>query len=274
MPELPEVETIRGFIDDHIRGKMITQVETDLPRLIRNTTADRFATALTGQTIEGVSSKGQYLFIHCSGPWSFLAHMRMTGSLLYEDHPGKYAGRAVHITFTLSQGWLLYRDIRTLGCLWLVPSQGPTGIKGYDSLGPDAISTEFTEAYLYSLLKQTSRPVKTVLMDQSKIAGLGNIYVDEALFRAGIRPMRHSDKVTKKEAVRLHEAIVAVLREGLEHGGTTIRNFISGNGKEGQNQDNLRVYGREGMPCTVCGTTIEYTKLNGRGTHYCPKCQT
>ncbi len=273
MPELPEVETIRVFIDSHTRGARITHVETDLPRLIRNTTADRFATALTGQTIEGVSRKGKYLFIHCSGPWSFLAHMRMTGSLLYEDHPGKYAGRAVHITFTLSQGWLLYRDIRTLGCLWLVPSQGPTGIKGYDSLGPDAISTEFTEAYLYGLLKQTSRPVKTVLMDQSKIAGLGNIYVDEALFRAGIRPMRHSDKVTKKEAVRLHEAIVAVLREGLEHGGTTIRNFISGNGKEGQNQDNLRVYGREGMPCTVCGTTIEYTKLNGRGTNYCPKCQ-
>ncbi len=107
-----------------------------------------------------------------------------------------------------------------------------------------------------------------------EVAGLGNIYVDEALFRAGIRPMRHSDNVTKKEAVRLHEAIVAVLQEGLEHGGTTIRNFISGNGKEGQNQDNLRVYGREGTPCTVCGTTIEYTKLNGRGTHYCPKCQT
>ena len=85
--------------------------------------------------------------------------------------------------------------------------------------------------------------------------------------------MRHSDTVTQKEAARLHEAIVAVLQEGLEHGGTTIRNFISSNGKEGQNQENLRVYGREGTPCTVCGTTIEYTKLNGRGTHYCPKCQ-
>ena len=124
-----------------------------------------------------------------------------------------------------------------------------------------------------SLLKGCHRPVKMLLLDQTKVAGLGNIYVDEALFRAGIRPMRHSDTVTQKEAARLHEAIVAVLQEGLEHGGTTIRNFISSNGKEGQNQENLRVYGREGTPCTVCGTTIEYTKLNGRGTHYCPKCQ-
>lgn len=273
MPELPEVETIRAFLDEHVRGKTITAIDLDLPRLIKNTTADRFQAALTSQTLEGVSRCGKYLFVHCSGPWSFLAHMRMTGSLLYEERPGQYAGRAIHITFTLSEGRLLYRDIRTLGCMWLVPSDGPTGVKGYDSLGPDAISPDFTTDRLYALLKGCHRPVKTLLLDQTKVAGLGNIYVDEALFQAGIRPMRHSDKVTKKEAVRLHEAIVAVLQEGLEHGGTTIRNFISGNGKEGQNQENLRVYGREGTPCTVCGTTIEYTKLNGRGTHYCPKCQ-
>jgi formamidopyrimidine-DNA glycosylase len=151
--------------------------------------------------------------------------------------------------------------------------RGRQAVKGYDNLGPDAISPDFTTERLYDLLKGCHRPVKMLLLDQTKVAGLGNIYVDEALFRAGIRPMRHSDTVTQKEAARLHEAIVAVLQEGLEHGGTTIRNFISSNGKEGQNQENLRVYGREGTPCTVCGTTIEYTKLNGRGTHYCPKCQ-
>lgn len=274
MPELPEVETIRAFLDERVRGKAITAVEIGLPRLIKNTTADRFAAALTGQTLEGVERRGKYLFVRCRGPWSFLVHLRMTGSLLYEDKPGQYEGRAIHITFVLSEGRLLYRDIRTLGCLWLVPSEGATGVKGYDNLGPDAISPDFTTDRLYDLLKGCRRPVKTLLLDQTKVAGLGNIYVDEALFRAGIRPLRHSDTVTKKEAVCLHEAIVAVLQEGLEHGGTTIRNFISGNGKEGQNQDNLRVYGREGTPCTVCGTTIEYTKLNGRGTHYCPKCQT
>lgn len=273
MPELPEVETIRSFIENKVQHKGITAVDVSLPRLIRNTTAENFVSALTGTEIEGVSRRGKYLFLRCSGPWSVLVHLRMTGSLLYEDKPGEYAGRAVHIVFSLSEGRLLYRDIRTLGCLWLVPTEGPTGIKGYDNLGPDAISPAFTAEGLYRFLKETRRPVKTVLLDQTKVAGIGNIYVDEALFRAGIRPLRRGCKVTKKEAVKLHEAITVVLQEGLAHGGTTIRNFISGNGKEGQNQENLRVYGREGTPCTVCGTTIEYVKLNGRGTHYCPKCQ-
>ena len=273
MPELPEVETIRAFLDERVRGKAITAVEIGLPRLIKNTTADRFAAALTGQTLEGVERRGKYLFVRCRGPWSFLVHLRMTGSLLYEEKPGQYAGRAIHLIFTLSEGRRLYRDSRTLGGRWRVPSEGATGGKGDDNLGPDAISPDFTTERLYDLLKGCHRPVKMLLLDQTKVAGLGNIYVDEALFRAGIRPMRHSDTVTQKEAARLHEAIVAVLQEGLEHGGTTIRNFISSNGKEGQNQENLRVYGREGTPCTVCGTTIEYTKLNGRGTHYCPKCQ-
>ena len=273
MPELPEVETIRSFIEKRVQHKVITAIDVSLPRLIRNTTAENFVSVLTGTTIEGVSRRGKYLFLHCSGPSSVLVHLRMTGSLLYEDQPGAFSGRAVHVVFSLTEGRLLYRDIRTLGCLWVGPSEGPTGIKGYDNLGPDAISPAFTAEGLYRLLKETSRPVKTVLLDQTKVAGIGNIYVDEALFRAGIRPLRRAHRVTKKEAAKLHEAITDVLHEGLEHGGTTIRNFISGNGKEGQNQENLRVYGREGTPCTVCGTTIEYVKLNGRGTHYCPKCQ-
>lgn len=199
MPELPEVETIRAFLDERVRGKAITAVEIGLPRLIKNTTADRFAAALTGQTLEGVERRGKYLFVRCRGPWSFLVHLRMTGSLLYEEKPGQYAGRAIHLIFTLSEGRLLYRDIRTLGCLWLVPSEGATGVKGYDNLGPDAISPDFTTERLYDLLKGCHRPVKMLLLDQTKVAGLGNIYVDEALFRAGIRPMRHSDTVTQKK---------------------------------------------------------------------------
>ena len=178
MPELPEVETIRAFLDERVRGKAITAVEIGLSRLIKNTTADRFAAALTGQTLEGVERRGKYLFVRCRGPWSFLVHLRMTGSLLYEEKPGQYAGRAIHLIFTLSEGRLLYRDIRTLGCLWLVPSEGATGVKGYDNLGPDAISPDFTTDRLYDLLRGCHRPVKTLLLDQTKVAGLGNIYVD------------------------------------------------------------------------------------------------
>ena len=149
MPELPEVETIRSFIEKRVQHKVITAIDVSLPRLIRNTTAENFVSVLTGTTIEGVSRRGKYLFLHCSGPSSVLVHLRMTGSLLYEDQPGAFSGRAVHVVFSLTEGRLLYRDIRTLGCLWLVPSEGPTGIKGYDNLGPDAISPAFTAEGLY-----------------------------------------------------------------------------------------------------------------------------
>ena len=127
MPELPEVETIRSFIENKVQHKVITAVDVSLPRLIRNTTADHFVSALTGTEIEGVSRRGKYLFLRCSGPWSVLVHLRMTGSLLYEDEPGEYAGRAVHVVFSLTEGRLLYRDIRTLGCLWLVPTKRADG---------------------------------------------------------------------------------------------------------------------------------------------------
>ena len=272
MPELPEVETIRAFLDKHVRGKTITAIDLDLPRLIKNTTADRFQAALTGQTLEGVSRRGKYLFVHCSGPWSFLAHMRMTGSLLYEERPGQYAGRAIHITFTLSEGRLLYRDIRTLGCLWLVPSDGPTGVK---------VRQPGTGCHQSGLYDGPALCVPERLSSAGEDAAPGpdqSGRFGQHLRRRSPVPGGHPAHAPQRQRDEersglLHEAIVAVLQEGLAHGGTTIRNFISGNGKEGQNQENLRVYGREGTPCTVCGTTIEYTKLNGRGTHYCPKCQ-
>lgn len=123
----------------------------------------------------------------------------MTGSLLYEDEPGEYAGRAVHVVFSLTEGRLLYRDIRTLGCLWLVPTKGPTGIKGYDNLGPDAISPDFTAEGLYRFLKETRRPVKTVLLDQTKVAGIGNIYADEALFGPESVPCAEAVRSRKKK---------------------------------------------------------------------------
>ena len=116
MPELPEVETIRSFIEKRVQHKVITAIDVSLPRLIRNTTAENFVSVLTGTTIEGVSRRGKYLFLHCSGPSSVLVHLRMTGSLLYEDQPGAFSGRAVHVVFSLTEGRLLYRDIRTLGC--------------------------------------------------------------------------------------------------------------------------------------------------------------
>lgn len=271
MPKLPEVETVRAYIDRCVSGQYIKNIEIFLPRLIKNATAEEFAAALTGQMIQSVRRRGKYLRVQCSGTVSLLVHLRMTGSLLYEEPCRDVPAR--RILFRLSKGCLTYRDIRTLGCLWLVPSQGKTGISGYDSLGPDGTSPEFTVPYLQAALKGSHRKIKAFLLDQTAVAGLGNIYVDEALFQAHIRPSRRCDRISRRDSERLHDAVVQVLRTGLENGGTTIRDFINGRGSAGHNQDFLCVYGREGKPCPVCGEPIKYVKLAGRGTRYCPHCQ-
>ncbi|MGE1061125.1 DNA-formamidopyrimidine glycosylase [Megasphaera paucivorans] len=273
MPELPEVETVRRYLQNHLPGKSIQQIEIFLPRLIKNATSQQFAAALKNKKIKKVERRGKYLFLHIDGPQSLLIHLRMTGRLVYEEEPFSVLPRFNRIVFQLTQGRMLYGDVRTLGCLWLIPSVGLTGVKGYDTLGPDGTSPDFTAAYLRQKLKDTTRTIKSFLLDQTNVAGLGNIYVDEALFAARITPLRRCNRIGKETAVRLHDAVVRVLEEGIVHGGTTIRDFINGSGKEGQNQQNLCVYGREGRPCPVCGTKIVYIKLAGRGTHYCPHCQ-
>lgn len=273
MPELPEVETVRRYLQDHLPGKTIEEVQVFLPRLVKNAGPSEFTAALQGTVIDGVERKGKYLFLRLHGPASLLVHLRMTGRLLYETDAKAALPPYSHILFNLSQGRLLYGDVRTLGCLWLVPSTGPTGVEGYDTLGPDGNSQQFTLEYLQQALGNNGRTIKTFLLDQTCVAGLGNIYVDEALFAAGIRPTCRCNRLGKARVKRLHSAIGQVLAEGLAYGGTTIRNFINGSGREGQNQENLCVYGRQGQPCRKCGTTIVYMKLGGRGTHYCPHCQ-
>lgn len=272
MPELPEVETVRQGIASHIIGQQILRISVNLPRLLKNATVQEFAKALADKTITAVTRRGKYILIHLSGNTGILVHLRMTGSLVYEG--GEHIPiRGEHIVMALTKGYLLYGDIRTFGCLWLVPNAGLTGIKGYDTLGPDGISPSFTVPYLREKMKASSRAIKPFLLDQTVVAGLGNIYVDEALFLAKIRPSRRANAIGVKRIASLHDAIVTVLHRGLAHGGTTIRDFVNGTGREGQNQHFLAVYGKEGTPCPVCGTLIKYVKLGGRGTHYCPKCQ-
>lgn len=272
MPELPEVETVRADLASHVIGQTILSMDIDLPRLLKNGAPSDFAASMVGKTITAVTRKGKYLTLHLSGAADVLVHLRMTGSLVYEAGLHRPI-RGEHIVWQLSSGWLLYGDIRTFGCLWLIPQTGTTGIKGFDTLGPDGISPAFTTAYLGEKIRSSTRPIKTLLLDQTVVAGLGNIYVDEALFVARIRPSRRCNRISKREAAALHDAIVAVLQNGLAHGGTTIRDFINGSGREGENQHFLRVYGKEGTPCPRCGTVITYTKLGGRGTHYCRHCQ-
>ena len=272
MPELPEVETVRAGLAGHVIGRTIMAVTTDLPRLLKNASVPAFTEALVGTSITAVTRRGKYITLHLTGQSDVLVHLRMTGSLVYEDREHRPI-RGEHIVFRLDRGWLLYGDIRTFGCLWLIPKVGPTGIKGFDTLGPDGIDPAFTGSYLVEKVKASTRGIKSLLLDQTVVAGLGNIYVDEALFLAGIRPTRRANRIGKERILRLHDAIVTVLKRGIANGGTTIRDFVNGTGREGENQHFLRVYGKEGTPCPSCGTTIVYTKVGGRGTHYCPHCQ-
>lgn len=272
MPELPEVETIRAGLEAHVVGQVVEDVQVQLPRLIKNAAVQEFAEALTGKRILAIQRKGKYLLFQLSSHTGMLVHLRMTGSLIYEA--GAYIPvRSEHIRFTLSAGYLLYGDVRTFGCFWLVPASGLTGVKGYDTLGPDAISPACTADYIYEKMKGSARTVKSLLLDQTVIAGLGNIYTDEALFLARVRPDRRVSRISRKTAERLYEAIVTVLQRGLSHGGTTIRDFVNGSGREGQNQHFLAVYGKKGMPCPICGTPVRYMKTGGRGTYFCPRCQ-
>ncbi len=272
MPELPEVETVRAYLDEALAGRKIEHVEVLLPRLIKNADPSRFCRTLEGQVIQSVCRRGKYLVLTWGGPEALLVHLRMTGALVYQDEPADIKGRRV--IFTLDRGRLVYRDIRNLGCLWIVPDGGMTGVNGFDSLGPDGNSPACTADYLMEKMKGSRRNVKSFLLDQTCVAGLGNIYVDEALFAAAIAPQRRCDAVGRDEAETLRRAIGDVLAQGLARGGTTIRNFVGGSGREGENQAYLRVYGREGTPCPRCGSRIVYVKLGGRGTRYCPGCQT
>ena len=272
MPELPEVETVRRTLAAVLPGRTIETVHVALPRLIKNASPADFAAALRGQTVTAVQRKGKYLRLVFDGPRHLLIHLRMTGSLIYFPAAADLP-KSAHIIFRLDKGNLVYCDVRTFGCLWLIPPAGPTGVKGYDTLGPDANGPDFTVDYIWPLLKKSERTVKAFLLDQTVIAGLGNIYADEALFLAGIRPSRRCGSMTKKSLIALHEAVQSVLAEGIMYGGTTIRNFVNGSGREGGNRKNLAVYGREGEPCIKCGTAVQYVKQGGRGTRYCLHCQ-
>ena len=271
MPELPEVECVRRYLAGKLPGAKIESVENRLPRLVKNAGAADFSRALCGARFIGVDRKGKYLRLRTDGSISLLVHLRMTGRLVWND-----AGEeppATKIVFRLSRGTLFYGDVRTLGCLWLVPAEGPSGVPGFESLGPDALDDAFTESYFAQSLAQRRGTVKAALLDQRMVAGVGNIYADEALFAAGILPGRRCRSLSAGEAGDLRAALQRLMLASIEHGGTTFRDFLDGAGREGGNSPYLKVYGRRGCACVACGATLRFSRVAGRGTVWCPACQ-
>ncbi len=272
MPELPEVEQVRKTLLPHIKGKKITAVEVYLPRLIKHPSVPEFIEGLVGKTILDVGRRGKYLVLHTAPEQQLIVHLRMTGALIAQasDEP---APPYAKIKFALNEGVTLwFTDIRTFGTLYLV-TNGDAHIDGYETLGPEPLSPEFTADYLYQRSCKSRKLIKTFILDQKIIAGLGNIYADECLATAGIKPMRLANTLSFEEVKAVQEAANKVIAQGIKNRGTTFRDYKDGEGKSGSNQKYLLVYGRGGKPCSKCGAPLSTTKIGGRGTTYCEHCQ-
>ncbi len=296
MPELPEVETVcRGLnhlsLDREILGGDVL-LESSIARSI---SATDFLTKLKGRSIERWYRRGKYLLAElsqCRGgapvpalpvPASILpskvgwlgVHLRMTGQLLWVNGDEPLPKHARVRLFLEGNQELRFVDQRTFGQMWYVPPETEVSsvITGLKLLGPEPFSAEFSIAYFAQKLHRRARPIKTALLDQSLVAGLGNIYADETLFVAGVLPTTLCADLTVEQIERIHAAIVQVLDKAIDSGGTTFSNFLNVQGVNGNYGGVAWVYNRKGQPCRTCSTPIERIKLAGRSTHFCPVCQ-
>ncbi|MHB8376873.1 MAG: bifunctional DNA-formamidopyrimidine glycosylase/DNA-(apurinic or apyrimidinic site) lyase [Dehalococcoidia bacterium] len=275
MPELPEVETVRRDLEARVIGRTVTSchVSPDAPRLVQIVAPEEFCRELTGRRIDGLRRRGKYLIVDLDDGRAWVIHRRMSGNVLYRrpaDPPDDYT-RAV---FGLDDGHeLRWTDLRKFGTMWLV--EDATIV--VETLGPEPLDAAFTPDVLRARAGGRSAPIKSVLLDQTVLAGMGNLYTDEALHIAGIHPLRPADRLKRADFARLHAAIVRALRMGIDARGsslgTTLRDHINVDGAPGRNQERVQAYGREGEPCYRCGTPMRRIKVGGRGSVFCPKCQ-
>lgn len=269
---MPEVETVRRTLYDKVVGRRIEEVEIITPRQIYYPDSDTFRTELEGAQFTGINRRGKYLLFQL-GPLTLVAHLRMSGHL-YVTEPDRPRDKHLHVVFHLDDGReLRYDDQRKFGGFHLLGPHGEGMPSGLANLGPEPLSPDFTAAYLFEQLQRHHTPVKAALLNQSLVAGLGNIYVDESLFCARIHPARQAAGLSEAEVRRLHHCIRQILQEAVERRGTTFSLYYDGDGKAGDMYDHLRVFDRTGEPCPRCGTPIIKVAVAQRGTHVCPHCQ-
>lgn len=271
MPELPEVETIRRGLAPVAQGRTVRDLRFTPAgeRLLGGMPVGWFSDRLRGRRIDDVGRRGKYLLFRLDDDAYFIAHLRMTGRFEVEaaSAPESDFFRAALL---LDDGReLRWRDVRRFGTWEIAPNLDAIEAK----LGPEPLEASWTAELLAAALAGRRAPIKAVLLDQRRIAGLGNIYVDEALHAAGIHPQRPAESLSDTEIVRLHAAVRAALLGGLENFGTTMRDFVNAYGAKGRNREKLRVYGRAGQPCLRCAAPIARIVVSGRGTHLCPNCQ-
>ena len=273
MPELPEVEAIRRVIEPQIQGLAIEQIAVNRPEVVAHPTADEFCRCLTGQIFDSVARRGKYLVIMLKSGDRIVIHLRMTGCLLLT--PGEYPEeKHTHIIFRLNNGKeLRFSDTRRFGRFWLLPKGEADTYSGIEKLGKEPLAPDFTAEYLSARLGKRKKTIKECLMEQSAIAGIGNIYSDEILFMAKIYPARPANSLTAEEWNRLAEIIPERLSFFIQKNEISPEAYLETKGQDYRNTLFLQAYGREGEPCQICGMALCRIVIGGRSSTYCPRCQ-
>ncbi|GIN91792.1 formamidopyrimidine-DNA glycosylase [Siminovitchia terrae] len=273
MPELPEVENVRRSLLQLVQGKTIQGVEASWPKIIKQPLeVEQFYDALRDQTIHDLQRKGKFL-IFILDDYALVSHLRMEGHYSVNQN-GDPADKHTHVTFMFSDGTeLRYRDVRKFGTMHLFKKGEEDKELPLAKLGPEPFSPSFSSEYLKVELQKTERIIKAVLLDQTIVAGLGNIYADEVLYKAKIHPERKAKTLTEKEVKKLSREMAQTLEDSIVAGGSSVNTYMDSMGLSGTYQERLKVYGRNGEACLDCGTILEKTKVAGRGTHFCPTCQ-
>jgi len=269
MPELPEVETIKRELAPIVVGRSFSGVVLNWPKAVQIPSSEAFSHCLMRKTIEKVDRRGKYLILRLSGGEALILHLRMSGSLLLRPSPGE-PDPYFRTIFLLDNGLeLCFRDPRKLGMIWLV--QDENAVIG--KLGPEPLEPDFTAEVLAQRLSNRSAPIKAVICDQTFLAGVGNMYADEALFAAGIHPLRRANSLSAEEVLRLHQAVRRVMEEAIAGSGASTSDYRRPSGEPGAAQFAFRVAHRGGQPCPVCSTPIERIPIRNRGTYFCTRCQ-
>jgi formamidopyrimidine-DNA glycosylase len=270
MPELPEVETIKNELMPHVIGRRVAGVTLDWEGIVKQSSPEDFCARLIGQGVTWISRRGKYLIFSLDSGEALIIHLKMSGSLLLNhasDNPDKFIRAILHLDNNYQ---LRFRDPRKFGAMWLVEDAGSLVGK----LGPEPLEEGFTAQVLAERLVKRKAPIKPLLLDQNFVAGIGNMYADEALYDAKIHPLRPASSLSREEITRLHKAIGEILRAAIISKGASVENYFRPGGELGTAHFEFRVaHGLGGKLCQRCGTPIERIVVRNRGTYFCPKCQ-
>jgi formamidopyrimidine-DNA glycosylase len=273
MPELPEVETIVADLRPHVVGREIVRCELAFPTIVRHPEPEEFIDAVTAMRIESMTRRGKYIYLHLDHSVVLVVHLGMTGQLRIVDAIAPLE-KHTHAVFFLDDGrQLRYRDPRRFGRLLAGTEDALLTAKKMPRLGPEPIDPAFEADELYRSLRRRRAPLKAVLLDQKAIAGVGNIYADESLHRAGLRPTRIASTVSRRAAERLHQSLRESLELAIANRGSSVDTYRDAWGELGGQQEKLLVYGRAGEPCFTCGRPLKSVRIAGRTTVFCTHCQ-